>query len=105
MENKFDGLEKRFAGLENRFDEFESNTDRRFKGLQYWFALELDKQIKPLEERILNIPSKEDYFNSMDTLIKEIQEYRVERVTLGSQVDRLKQRVDNVEAKVGIQNE
>lgn len=105
IEANLSRLENRFGGLENKFDEFESKTGERFKGLKDWFVFELDTQITPLKERILNLPTKEEHFSRMDALVTEVQEYRMERVALGSQVDRLKQRVETIEARVGIEND
>ena len=88
--------------LEDKLDE---KLGERFKAHRNWIEFELDKRTEPLKDQITNIPTKEEYFNSMDTLIKEIQEYRIERVALSNQVDSLKQRVDTVDTIVGIKNE
>ena len=75
------------------------------KAIQNLMRFVIEREIEPLKKQISNLPTKDEYFNRMDSLLKEVKEYRMERVTLGSQMDRLKQRVDKIEVKVGIQNE
>ncbi|WP_420628629.1 hypothetical protein [Candidatus Leptofilum sp.] len=90
--------------IQNLLGDLENRIDEKFEAHRDWVGFELDKRIKPLEEKISHLPTKAEYFDSMDALMKEIQEYRMERVTLGSQVKRLEKRVETVEAKVGIKN-
>lgn len=60
----------------------------------------IEQKLEPIKEQIRNIPTKEEYFNSMDALVGEVREYRIERVTLATQVERVEQRLDHIETKL-----
>jgi len=55
----------------------------------------LHSQMKSLEEKINNLPTKEEHFNKMDEVVTELQRIRDEQVGMEGRVSKLEDQSKN----------
>ena len=58
---------------------------------------------KMLDEKLKYFPTKEEFFNKMDEVMKELKDTREETTVLGHQVKRNTTRIEKIENKTSIQ--
>ena len=63
---------------------------------------EIKDEIKEVKESIHLIPTKEEYFNSMDKLMGEVLKVREEQAVTGNVLSDHNDRLEKLEQKVGI---
>lgn len=90
--------EKLMENINAKFNTQEAKFDAKIDALRY----DLDSRLTTIEERIKYIPTSDEHFNMMDTFIKQIETTDMEKVALGSKVDRNEKRIDVLEIKAGI---
>lgn len=62
----------------------------------------LNSQIKSLEEKITNLPTKNEFFDKMDEAMTELQEGRDDHTIINGQIERLDDRVTVIESHLKI---
>lgn len=60
----------------------------------------IDKKFEELNRKIDFLPTKEEYYKTMDKLLGEIKEYRNERIFLSNRVTRVEDDVDMLKTAV-----
>lgn len=58
--------------------------------------------IEEVKDQIKHLPTKEEYFSSMDKLMKEVRASRETQEISGSQLSNHEERIGNLETKVGL---
>lgn len=62
----------------------------------------LEDRVQRVEEKIDLIPTKEEYFGSMDKLMGEVMKSREEQTVIGKELSDHSDRLDKLEQKVGV---
>ena len=62
----------------------------------------LENCVQKVEEKIDLVPTKEEYFNSMDKLMVEVKKVREEEEVIGETLSQHSDRLETLEEKAGI---
>lgn len=92
--------------MKNMLDAFEVKMNLKFAAIDQKFVdqgkfmmetfatkLELRDVEAKLEEKINHLPTKEEFYTTMDNLVGEIRTYRQEHILLGNRVTRLEKKL------------
>lgn len=90
IDKGFDKVDKRFDAVDKRFDAVITGNQ---KAIDYAVGQLKDE----MNEKISNLPTKDDFFNVMDELMGELKSNRQEHAVQGHQIADLEMRVTRLE--------
>lgn len=97
IKNRFDSLDARFDKIDDRMNTFDEFKD---------FVVGHMVTKEELDERIANLPTKEDFHNLVsviDGYAKQVSETNQEIIVLGEKANRIESWVQKAAPKIGVE--
>ena len=108
VEKRFDGIDARFENVEERLDKLNARmvtAESRFEEFKD-FAVEHMVTKAELDERLANLPTKEDFQNLsslIDGYSKQVTDFNQEKIILGERTSQIEEWVQKAAPKVGVE--
>ena len=80
-------------------------TKKDLDAIKDLMGVTIDESLeRKLDEKLKHFPTKEEFFNQMDEVMKELKNIREETTVMGHQVRRNTKRIENVESNLLIKS-
>ena len=92
-------LEPKFKEYDSKLTEQDARIDKKFADMMKFcldtFVTKIE--FEELKAQVALLPTREEFFSRMDTMMAMLETHNMERISLGKKVDRIDKRLHRVE--------